>query len=100
MIKYFIKPIVLSFLIITMLIDGTALAQDQIKNDNGITITEKGDVTVFYDEFTGKYAIVVNDNRLYSSLDKEHEEKQKSYIIPFYGGDIYDKNLTELTWTE
>lgn len=94
------EPIVLSLLIITMLFDGTASAQDQIKNDNGITITESGDVTVFYDEFTGKYTIEVSESSLLSSLNKGNEEKHKSYFIPFFGGDIYDKNLAELTWIE
>lgn len=100
MIKYSVKSITQSLLFIIMLFCGTSSAQDQIKNDNGIAITEKGDVTVFYDEFTGKYAIAVNDSTLFSSLAKDHEEKRKSYIIPFFGGDIFDKNLTELTWTE
>jgi len=95
-----VAPIVISLFIITILFDGTALAQDQIINDTGITITEKGDITVFYDEFTGKYAISVNNTTLLSNLYKGQEEKHNSYIIPFFGGDIYDKNLTELAWIE
>jgi len=99
-IKYSVKSIILSLLIIAMLFDGKAEAQDQIRNENGIVITKKGDVTIFYDEFTGKYTIAAVDSTLISSLDKSHEEMRDFYIIPFFGGDIYGENLTELAWTE
>lgn len=97
MIKYSVKSVVLS-LLITMFFYGTVSAQDQIKDDDGITITKTGDVTVFYDEFTGEYTIAVIDSTLFSSLDYE-EKRKRSYIIPFFGGEMYDKNLTELTRT-
>jgi len=100
MINYSVKTLVLSLLTITMLFCGTASAQDQIRNENGIIITKKGDVTIFYDEFTGKYTIAAIDSTLISSLEKGHEEKREFYIIPYFGGDIYGENLTELTWTE
>jgi len=100
MIENSVKPIVLSLLYITMQFCGIASAQDQTTNDNGITISENGDVTVFNDEFTGKYAIAVSNSTLLSSLDKDREEERKNYFIPFFGGDIYDEDLTELAWTE
>jgi TonB family protein len=100
MIEYSLKPIVLSLLTVSMLFCGAVLAQDQIRNENGIIITKKDDVTIFYDEFTGKYTIAAIDSTLISSLDKRHEEKDGFYIIPFFGGDIFGENLTELAWTE
>jgi hypothetical protein len=95
-----VEPIILSLLIITMLFDGTATAQDQIKKEDGIIVTEKGDLTVYYDEFTGKYAIAVTDKSLMSSLDRRQEEMYKSYFIPFFGGNIYNEDLTEIHWIE
>jgi len=99
LIKYSVKPIVMSLLTITMLFYGTVLAQDQIRSDDGIIITKKGDVTVSYDEFTGEYIIGVTDTTLFSSLDKNFGEERRSYLIPFFGGGLYDNNLAEFTGT-
>lgn len=97
MTKYSVKIFALSLLIIVILI-STASAQNQIKD--GITISEIGDVTVFYDEFTGKYAISVSDSAQLSSLDKGNDESSNSIIIPFFGGSIYDKYFGDLVWSE
>jgi hypothetical protein len=99
-VKHTVKSIVLSLLFISLFFVVSVSSQDQIQIDTGIIVTENGDVTVFYDEFTGKYAISVRDSSLLSNLYKGHEASHKSYIIPFYGGNIYDENLAESTWIE
>jgi TonB family protein len=101
MMRYLTKIIALCILCITILIVGTGLVQGQVKNDNGIIITEKGDVTSFYDEFTGKYSIAVNDSSHLKRINIDTAYGTDSYyIIPFYGGDLYGQDLTKLNWIE
>ena len=97
MINYSVKPLILSPLIIAMFFFSTVTAQEKIKNNDGIIITEKGDVTVFYDEFTGEYTIGVTDTTLLSSLDMSIKEDCKSFLLPLYGGGLYAKHLSEFT---
>lgn len=99
MFKHSAKPLVLSLLIIKMFFYSTVAAQDQNQNDDGIIITQKGDVTVSYDEFTGEYIIGGTDTTLFSSLEMEYNEERRSYLIPFFGGGLNDEHLAEFTWS-
>lgn len=95
--KYAFKTIFLIISLSALIFGGSVNGQNQTYEEGGIIITKKGDITTYYDKFTGQHAITISDAKLYSSLNNDNDSTP-SYIIPFYvyGGDIFDKAINAL----